>query len=49
MHMDPKAFVSVPGTVSAVGWWWGEVTTAVRQGEIPKDGMFKNEQFVLSA
>jgi len=38
MHIDPKTFVSIPGTVGAVGWWWGEVANAVRRGEMPEDG-----------
>lgn len=38
MHIDPKAFVAIEGTVNAVGWWWGEVTTAIQRGEMPEDG-----------
>jgi hypothetical protein len=38
MHIDPKAFVAIEGTVNAVGWWWGEVTTAIQRGEMPQDG-----------
>ncbi|KAI5451703.1 hypothetical protein NCC49_001352 [Naganishia albida] len=37
MHIDPKAFVAIEGTVNAVGWWWGEVTTAIQRGEMPQD------------
>lgn len=40
MHIDPKAFVAIEGTVNAVGWWWGEVTTAIQRGEMPQDGKF---------
>jgi hypothetical protein len=39
MHIDPKAFAAIEGTVNAVGWWWGEVATAVQRGEMPQDGM----------
>lgn len=38
MHIDPKTFVAIPGTVGAVGWWWGEVANAVKRGDIPEDG-----------
>jgi hypothetical protein len=38
LHIDPKGFSDVPGSVNAVGWWWGEVGNAVRSGEIPKEG-----------
>ncbi|GHJ86997.1 hypothetical protein NliqN6_3399 [Naganishia liquefaciens] len=37
MHIDPKAFAAIDGTVNAVGWWWGEVATAVQRGEMPQD------------
>jgi hypothetical protein len=40
MHIDPKAFAAIEGTVNAVGWWWGEVTTAIQRGEMPQDGTF---------
>lgn len=38
MHIDPKAFAAIEGTVNAVGWWWGEVATAIQRGEMPQDG-----------
>ncbi len=38
LHIDPKGFVDVPGSVQAVGWWWGEVGAAVKEGVVPKDG-----------
>lgn len=38
MHLDPKTFVSIPGTVGAIGWWWSEVTSAIQQGEKPAEG-----------
>jgi hypothetical protein len=38
MHIDPKSFVAIEGTVGAVGWWWGEVAGAVKRGEMPIDG-----------
>ncbi|KAJ9092442.1 hypothetical protein QFC21_006824 [Naganishia friedmannii] len=37
MHIDPKTFAAIEGTVNAVGWWWGEVTTAIQRGEMPQD------------
>jgi len=43
MHIDPKTFVSIPGTVGAVGWWWGEVANAVRRGEMPEDGEHRQD------
>lgn len=40
MHIDPKTFVAIPGTVGAVGWWWSEVAGAAKRGEMPKDGKY---------
>jgi hypothetical protein len=44
MHIDPKTFVAIPGTVGAVGWWWSEVAGAAERDEMPQEG----EQMKLS-
>lgn len=37
MHIDPKTFAAIDGTIQAIGWWWSEVSTAVKAGQRPKD------------
>lgn len=37
MHIDPKSFAAIDGTINAIGWWWGEVSTAVKAGHRPRE------------